>query len=1174
MIKKRLIGLFPGSKKYIALQVLWQWLSLLCRVIFFMDIALLLGGMMSLDYGIKLNGDGIRLLYLIPIPVSILLRFLLDQMANDASFKASRDVKMILREEIYEKLLRLGPAYKESVNTAEVTTLVTEGVEQTESYFSQYLPQLFYAAVSEITLFIVLLFVNVKAAVIILIFIPLIPLSIVAVQKIAKRMLSGYFSEYLNLSDSFLESLNILTTLKIFGSDPHRSAALSEESENFRKTTMKVLLMQLNSTSIMDILAYGGAAAGMITGVYSYFNGDVAFTGALLIILLAVEFFLPMRRLGSFFHVAMNGMASSDRIFELLDIPEESSGEDIFPHGPAKIRVTDLKYIYSDEREKSTELHGRGAIRGMSLVINPGEVTAIVGKSGCGKSTFAKVLSGSLKGYEGSIKINGIEINTIDDHDRMLRIAYIDSDPYIFRGSVRENLQMARHETTDDDMVKVLRRVSLWEDLIDQNGLDTYLTEEGKNISAGQRQRLAMARVLLSHAKVFIFDEATSATDHETEEILLDLIYELAKEGKTVILISHRLSNVEKADVIYYMDEGQITESGAHDRLVFDDGAYSALYEIQSELEKYGRTNHADGSFDSATEDSKDTDSAITRTAPAVAVSQEPSPQETDAPRRNPVAVMLSLVMLVKPLVPIMVIAIILGTIGAFAAAFVTIQGGRLLVSGSFDKTGAIILVAAAVLRGILHYGEQYANHDIAFKLLSTIRGRVFGKLRTLAPAKLLRKDKGDMLSLLTGDIELLEVFYAHTISPVLIAVLMTIIMTVYMAFLNIGAAIIALFAYIVIGALLPIRISKTNNESGYRYRKEFTELNSFMVMTLRGLPEILRFGEGKNRGLMIEEKGEDLSDLKQDLSYSRGIQSGVTNLLIGLFSLIMLAYCIVMNSQGWLSAEKVVLVMITLMSSFGPVVALSDLSSTLNQTLAAGERVLLLLKEKPVVRDIRKGKNVEFEGAELRDVDFFYPGQNQNLILSKFNLKIEKGELIGICGDSGSGKSTVFRLLMRFYDPVKGYAILSGNNIRGVNTASLRKNVILITQETELFNATIAENIAVAKPSASLSEIKTAARKARISDFIEALPSGYNTNLGELGQSLSAGERQRIAIARAFLSDAPLILLDEPTSNLDALNEGMILKSLKEEAEHRTIVLSSHRETSLGICDRIVRVW
>ncbi|MBQ1548074.1 MAG: ATP-binding cassette domain-containing protein, partial [Lachnospiraceae bacterium] len=777
MIKKRLIGLFPGSKKYIALQVLWQWLSLLCRVIFFMDIALLLGGMISLDEGIKLNGEGIRLLYLIPIPVSILLRFLLDQMANDASFKASRDVKMILREEIYEKLLRLGPTYKESVNTAEVTTLVTEGVEQTESYFSQYLPQLFYAAVSEITLFIILLFVNVKAAVIILIFIPLIPLSIVAVQKIAKRMLSGYFAEYLNLSDGFLESLNILTTLKIFGSDPHRSAALSEESENFRKTTMKVLLMQLNSTSIMDILAYGGAAAGMITGVYSYFNGDVTFTGALLIILLAVEFFLPMRRLGSFFHVAMNGMASSDRIFELLDIPEESSGEDIFPHGPAKIRVTDLKYTYHRDgscdtatnnvskletvsqepspryAEASTELHGRGAIRGMSLVINPGEVTAIVGKSGCGKSTFAKVLSGSLKGYEGSIKINGIEINTIDDHDRMLRIAYIDSDPYIFRGSVRENLQMARHETTDDDMVKVLRRVSLWEDLIDQNGLDTYLTEEGKNISAGQRQRLAMARVLLSHAKVFIFDEATSATDHETEEILLDLIYELAKEGKTVILISHRLSNVEKADVIYYMDEGQITESGVHDRLVFDDGAYSALYEIQSELEKYGRgavtekeslplegVNEAVGaSALSRPERSGEVvpEGDRMRCSREAASSDEVEKPETDAPRRNPVAVMLSLVMLVKPLVPIMVIAIILGTIGAFAAAFVTIQGGRLLVSGSFDKTGAIILVAAAVLRGILHYGEQYANHDIAFKLLSTIRGRVFGKLRTLAPAKL-----------------------------------------------------------------------------------------------------------------------------------------------------------------------------------------------------------------------------------------------------------------------------------------------------------------------------------------------------------------------------------------------------------------------------------------------------
>ena len=560
--------------------------------------------------------------------------------------------------------------------------------------------------------------------------------------------------------------------------------------------------------------------------------------------------------------------------------------------------------------------------------------------------------------------------------------------------------------------------------------------------------------------------------------------------------------------------------------------------------------------------------------------------------RRSAIQIMGSLIGLVKPLLHIMLAAIILGTLGYLCAIFLTILAGQVIVHGLLTgvagmivpvdnmwlvftpvKTIITVMIVIAVLRGILHYVEQYCNHFIAFKLLAIIRHKVFAALRKLCPAKLEGRDKGNLISIITTDIELLEVFYAHTISPIAIATLTSIIMVIFIGRYHWLAGVLALAAYLIVGVAIPMWTGKRGSQKGMEFRTNFGELNSFVLDSLRGLDETIQYGQGEKRKEQMSERSKNLAGMQESLSKMEGSQRSFTNMVILLASFGMLALTIWLYDKGAMGFEGILTCTIAMMGSFGPVVALSSLSNNLNQTLASGERVLSLLEETPLVEEIPgdvetsgvESMEYEFKGAEAENVTFAY---GEEVILDNYSLKLQPGKITGIHGASGSGKSTLLKLLMRFWDVQDGSVSVDGTDVRKIPTKHLRDMESYVTQETHLFHDSIANNIAIAKPGASREEIMEAAKKASIHDFIMTLPKGYDTEVGELGDTLSGGEKQRIGIARAFLHECPLILLDEPTSNLDSLNEGIILKSLKESAKKKTVVLVSHRVSTMNVAD------
>lgn len=552
--------------------------------------------------------------------------------------------------------------------------------------------------------------------------------------------------------------------------------------------------------------------------------------------------------------------------------------------------------------------------------------------------------------------------------------------------------------------------------------------------------------------------------------------------------------------------------------------------------------------------------------------------------RRQGISIMGSLIVLVKDLLPIMGIAILLGVLGYLCAIFLTILAGfeivhGLLVAGgnpnalqgtgflaSLNPTAVFVcLVVLAVLRGILHYGEQYCNHFIAFKLLAIIRHKVFATLRKLCPAKLEGRDKGNLISIITSDIELLEVFYAHTISPIIIAVLTSMAMVGFIGHFSGYAGVLALAGYVVVGAVIPLMNGRKGAVQGMQFRNAFGELNSFILDSLRGLDETIQYGYGEKREKEMEERSVWLGNMQKGLNRLEASQKSITNLVILFFSFGMLFLMLYFYSLGTVNFEVVLITTIAMMGSFGPVVALANLSNNLNQTLASGERVLSILEETPLVEEVTGQETIEFTGACAKNVDFSY---EEEQILKQYAIDLPKGKVVGIHGASGSGKSTLLKLLMRFWDVNRGEIQISDKNIRNINTNNLRDMESYVTQETYLFHDSIANNIAIGKPGASREEIIEAAKKASIHEFIMTLPKDYDTEVGELGDTLSGGERQRIGIARAFLHNAPFLLLDEPTSNLDSLNEGIILKSLKECCEERTVLLVSHRQSTMNLAD------
>lgn len=571
MMDKRLLNVVPDSKKYIMRNVLYQWGALAANIVMMWNITALLASLLVPE---PVN----KVWAVIWIVLAVIVRYVCAISSSRMSYLSSKAVKKTLREKIYQKLLRLGVSYKEQVKTSEIVQVAVEGVDQLETYFGAYLPQFFYAMIAPLTLFVVLCFVNVPSAIVLLVCVPMIPIAIAVVQTWAKKLLSKYWDQYTALGDTFLENLQGLTTLKIYQSDAYKNEQMNIESEKFRKITMKVLTMQLNSITIMDLVAYGGAALGMIMAVTQYRDYHVSLQGCLLIIVLSADFFIPMRQLGSFFHIAMNGMAASDKIFKLLDMPEQNQGEQEIGED-CTIVCSELSFGYEEDKE---------ILHNISMSFPKGSFTAIVGESGSGKSTIAGILTGHNRQYRGSVTIGGISLPEIKEASLMKNVTYVSHNSYLFKGTVRDNLLMGNPQASDEELWKALEQVKLADFLRNEKGLDTELTEKASNLSGGQCQRLAFARALLHDSPVYIFDEATSNIDVESENDIMKEIYRLAAE-KTVILISHRLANVVHADNIYVFEHGELKESGTHEVLLNNNSVYEQLWDVQQKLENFGK---------------------------------------------------------------------------------------------------------------------------------------------------------------------------------------------------------------------------------------------------------------------------------------------------------------------------------------------------------------------------------------------------------------------------------------------------------------------------------------------------------------------------------------------------------------------------------------------------------
>lgn len=1161
MFSKRLIAMAPRAKRCIAASVGLQWAALLANI----GLFILIGWFLQSLLAGALDGSLIAALTA-AAAAALVLRFACQASAQRMGQKAAAEAKAAIRQAVYGKLIALGPSYREHITTSEALQVSVEGVEHLESYFGSYLPQLFYAVVAPLTLFACLAPLTFPTAVVLLVCVPLIPLSIVAVQKIAKRVMGRYWGSYTDLGALFLESIQGLGTLKVFRADALRHETINRAAETFRRATMRLLMMQLNSITVMDLFAFGGAAAGIIVALLQLAAGQAAFGAVFTAVFLSAEFFLPMRTLGSFFHTAMSGIAAADTMFALLDTPEPPSGTRSIDPAHADIVCCGVGYSYDSERTVLSEV---------DLHIPLGSFVGITGESGSGKSTLAGIICGSLGRYEGMVRIGGIDLREISRTSLHETITYVPFASYLFEGSVRSNLCLAKPHATDEELWEALQRCRLDGFVRAVGGLDANVAPEGANLSGGQRQRLAMARALLHDTPIYVLDEATSNIDAESEAAIIDVVQQLAAT-KTVVMITHRLAALRQADAIYAMADGRIDETGTHEQLAAGQGAYARLWSEQAALEEF-----AQGAADRQGACPPSCDAISCDGAPAMAADSDAdasvSEQRSPGSHRSHLSVMCGLVKLTKPLLPVMTLAIVLGVAGFGAAIFLTIFAAYGMLdlvdapAGMVWGAAAVAVSLCGILRGPLRYGEQLCNHHLAFKILALVRDQLFSAMRTLAPAKLEERGKGDLVSLVTSDVELLEVFYAHTLSPVAIALTVSVGMVVFIAFHSPLLAIYAALAYLIMGVAVPWASSKAAGRHGAQVRQRIGAMSTFVLDSLRGLPEILQFGRAQERLRQLSERTEHLMEVEDPLKRRTALSLASTGLLVMVLDLGMLSLTAALVTHGQLGFAPALLSLTALMSSFGPVMAVAALGSTLQQTLASGARVLDLLDEEPAVHEVTDGACLDgFDGAALRHVDFAYDDEP---ILNGVDLDIKPGSIVRIAGKSGAGKSTLLKLLMRFWDADNGVVELSGRDIRRINTADLRATEGFMAQDTFLFTGSIRDNLLIARPNANDAELNATLAKVQLADLVERLPQGLSTPVGDLGDSLSGGERQRLGLARVLLHDAPFVLLDEPTSNLDSLNEAAVLRALFENRTGKTIVLVSHRPSAAAIADTVLCV-
>lgn len=1399
MFDKRLFSLAPGVGRLVAAKVLCQWVGLLANVVFVVTVVVMLSPALAVvesafDPMFSMGDSGLisRLFIgfgyggfsaetyvgcVLAIVVCAVLRFLMMRAAAYFGAEAAERVKLALREQLFNKMLAIGPSYSQHISTADVVQSADEGIEQIQSFFELFLPQLFYAILAPVTLFFIVAPINMPTAVTLLVCAPLIVLIVGMVAMRAARVFKKYWGKYTDMGSVFLDNVQGLETLKTFDADAHAAKKMGEQAEQFRVMTMNVLQIQLRSLTAMDVVAYGGAAAGVGVSIWQYASGAaLPLAGVLLIVLLSADFFIPLRQLGSFFHVAMNGMTSTKRIFALLDTPIPAHGMQEMPEFGASdngvdVCFDDVSFRYVDvntdaaaavsvaadtavtadmETGKTGQIGGKSgvvgagktgmskdddgsvvALHGVSFTARRGQVTAIVGPSGSGKSTAVELLSGNLSGYEGCMWLQSgntgnnstqrYQINDLSIESLTREIAIVAAQSHLFAGTLRDNLLMAKPNATENELWQALEAAHISDFVRAQSQeLDLAIEQGASNLSGGQKQRIAIARALLRESAVYIFDEATSSVDVESETLILQTIRALADRGKTVIMVTHRMANAADADHVVVFERGRATEQDAHAELMRANGTYAKLFRAQQTVENIGLRNnathstsasHALKASDSAqsvtqraemglqVSDSAETDNQLTKNTAQLSDSPESVTQraettsrmsdsaetdaqgaktgvrmsdstESDAKTMPTSRLIARLLKEIGPQRKYMIVACVCGTLGHLAATFLPVFG----IAAAFAAVGSPVwnlsvpaalaaMAVCALIRGGMRYAEQFMNHNVAFRLLALFRAKAFAALRRLAPAKLAGKGKGDLIALVTTDVELLEIFFAHTISPVVIAIVTAVVYALALLTLSPPLAATLIIAHLIIGVILPKLFASAVRGIGPELRKESSALDDEMLDDMRGIGEIIRFGQGDARLASIQRRTRSLWVKRVRLSVKNGDFAGFGAVLVMLFTAIAaflaMTLCTAVStaadmSEGlmWMgsvgsNAPALVAAFVLLASSFGPTLALSALPANLTQTFASARRLFALMDEAPAVVE-QGSERPEYQGMTMRDVTFGYgsgarisgertpngrsehatgmsparPAEAQSSgeqgagiasqpVLDHVSLDVSRQGILGIQGPSGRGKSTMLKLLMRYWDPDSGTISLSDVPLPQVDAGWRRRVQTMMGQETYLFDGTIRENLAIACNDADFSDsdsnsgsnfcsnsssnaggdsadssdsdlahdipdsvLREALAKASALELVDALPNGLDTQVGELGGRLSEGEKQRIGLARMFLRDADLVLFDEPTSRLDAYNESVILGSINDLAERGSaVVLVSHRDSTMRIADRILRM-
>jgi len=1158
----RLWAMTRGVRLRIAASVMFGLLTAAAGIARLVLLGILLGEILQ---GERL-GDLIPLV--VAAGVAVILRGFLQYQKEMVAHKTAASIQLKLRGELHDQVIALGPSYFGQQRTGDAMLSVVDGVEQLETFFGQYLPQLFTAVLTPIGIFIYLAYLDVPMALIALGF------SVVTIfapslfhrwNKAASIRRRGAYGDF---AAEFLDAVQGLFTLKSFGQSEAKANVLAEKAHAVFKSTMWVLATNAGSLGVTIAGVAVGAAVLLMVGSDRVDAGQMEFEKLLIFLMLGIELFRPFRELSQLFHQGMNGMSAAHGILSFMDArsiveqlpPEDSQNPNVVRPEP-EIEFRDVTFAYPGSR--------KSALEGFNLKISAGETAAIVGESGAGKTSVVRLLSRFFDPTSGSIEIGGLRLSELSEDTLRENIAVVSQDTYLFHGTVAENLRFGDQSATEEDLRRVAKLANATE-FIERlpHGYDSIIGERGIKLSGGQRQRIAIARALLKNSPILVLDEALSAVDAENEHIIQEALERLMK-GRTVLVIAHRLSSVRNADRIHVLRAGSVIESGAHDELIAGGGEYSRLMAAQASAEAEAPDYSSRSNGAAVLEQFQPDD------RPAGQLGDVANMEPTDAILRAEGMGWLStfgvLLRLIRPWWPELTLSFFLGFSRFVTLIGVGVFSGLIVAavrSGEPRGTLVLLLLITAPLTAVLHWAESWVSHDVAFRLLSEMRVALFRKLDQLAPAYLVRRRTGDLVSMATQDVETVEYFFAHVVAPAFVAVAVPIGVLITLGFYSWPLA-ITLVPFLLITVLSPLVSRDRVDRLGGRSREKLGEMNSHSVDTIQGLHEVASYNMGRHRRAEFMSMAGDYIDVRVPFFRELTLQKIYLELVTGMGGLAVAAVGASLVTNGSLEPGLLPLMTLLTMSAFLPISEISTVGRLLADTIGSTRRIYAVQLEPVPVTDGR-GDSVTNTGIDLGGVEFRYDFTNFKA-LDNVSFPIEQGKSVALVGPSGAGKTTAAHLIMRFWDPQTGEVKLGENNLRDYVLADLREHLALVAQDTYLFNTTLRENLLIARPDASEDEIAAAVDSAGLTTFVETLPDGLDTVVGERGSQLSGGQRQRVAIGRAFLKDAPILVLDEATSHLDAVNEQMVRGALDRLASDRTTLVIAHRLSTVMSADLIV---